>query len=110
MAQACCEVIGDFLWGPYIERWTAELTHTRDCLIEDYEHIRKYRSVIRRRPEKGIVRLALVAFWVVVHLYALIVLAAYHAFHHGPVSGRESTSAARQKKAACRQLWFLASR
>ena len=67
------------------ERWRAELMHVRSSLIQDLEYVRRHRTVMRKRPEKGVTRIVMAAGWLVLHLYALIVLSLYGAFPHGPV-------------------------
>ena len=80
-----CRVLFDYLLAPTIERWKAELSHVKDCVIADAKYIREHKTVLRKRPEKGVIRLALACMWVALHLYALVTFLLYGAFHVGPL-------------------------
>ena len=85
MARAVLDLTYDYFCAPCIGRWYDELVNVKSCMIVDFEYIRKHRRVLRQRPEKGVVRLALIAWWIVMHLYALIVFAVYGAFNENTV-------------------------
>jgi hypothetical protein len=54
-------------------------------IIADYHFVVKNRRITRRRPEKGIVRIVMIAGWCVLHLYAIIVFSLFHAYEAQPV-------------------------
>jgi len=80
---AAARIVFDFCCAPSLGRWRDEVVRIRAGILKDYEHLTQYKSIFRRRPEKGIIRLALFAGWIGLHLYALIVLSVYHAFSNG---------------------------
>jgi len=82
-ARAAADAIFDYCCAPSISRWRDELSNIRKCLEADWQHLRKHKSIFRRRPEKGVVRIVLMFNWLFLHLYALIVLAAYGTFAQG---------------------------
>ena len=63
MSRAHFSVAYDFCCAPCVDRWRAELLHVRASIADDAAHIRKHRSVLRKRPEKGVVRLVLACGW-----------------------------------------------
>ena len=80
-----CRVLYDYFFAPTVQRWTIELTNAKQCILADAASIRKHKSVLRRRPEKGIIRLALALGWVAIHLFAMVIFAFYGAFTAGPL-------------------------
>ena len=85
---ATCGAVGSLVFdcfcAPTLERWRADYLRVRAGLLADVEHLKRYKSIMRRRPEKGVIRLALLANWVALHLYALVVLSIYHAYTNNP--------------------------
>jgi hypothetical protein len=82
-AAAFGRILFDYCCAPSIGRWREEFVRIRTGLLTDYEHLKRHKSIFRRRPEKGFIRLALFAGWLGLHMYALIVLSIYHAFTNG---------------------------
>jgi hypothetical protein len=75
----------DFFCGPRYDRWRADLRRARDGLAEDLAFVVRHRTIARRKPSKGIVRLALACGWAAVHVYALFVFTLYGSFAAGPL-------------------------
>ena len=71
--------------APRVERWRQEFVTMKRDIIADYHFVVKNRRITRRRPEKGIVRIVMIAGWCVLHLYAIIVFSLFHAYEAQPV-------------------------
>ena len=83
-ARVFCAIFYDFFFAAHVDRWRDELKNLRDEFARDVALMRERRSIMRERPEKGVMRPALFLLWLVLHMYALIVLSAYGAYHNGP--------------------------
>ena len=54
--RAICDNLFDYLIMPSIERWEIELVELKKKVKLDWRFISETKSIIRRKPEKGIAR------------------------------------------------------
>ncbi|KAL1529304.1 hypothetical protein AB1Y20_000258 [Prymnesium parvum] len=74
--DTCCAPVGSALRRDYV--------HLRTSIQADLRQLRTH-GIMRRKPEKGVLRIVLALGWAAVHLFVLVTFAVYGAFATGPV-------------------------
>lgn len=83
-ARVLLSLAWDSCCAPPASALQRELVHLRAALAADLRQLRLH-GVLRRRPEKGVLRIVLLLGWVALHLFALLTFILYRAFDAGPV-------------------------
>ena len=67
-ARVFCAIFYDFFFAAHVDRWRDELKNLRDEFARDVALMRERRSIMRERPEKGVMRPALFLLWLGLHM------------------------------------------
>lgn len=77
-------LVWDGCCAPPLQAAGREWSRLRAGLLADARQLRMH-GVLRRKPEKGLLRIVLALGWLAIHLFVLITFLLYGAFEAGPV-------------------------